>query len=383
MEKMKFPGVTRFNTFLAMTFICAQGLANSQIPMPTLESLPDADNIQKTQCREEEKEGVRALLVKLVRNANDSRIGYKPADQFDKPSPLTDDATIDAKARAQASKMADALFAAINNPENPADAASEVMSDGDTKRRTSFRMDVRCKGSSSTKQFGENDTALLTPVTCGTSGFGEVGFEVGQVLQTKKPAKDVVDTFARASFMSENVKKCDLNREECRNSMNYATIPADFKLQVNKEYFVQDSTEIMSGKSPMVNRNVFTIHPRRICGARAFVITGFNNGGSRGFDRSTLLGFVVKVGGKTLVIGNFSGQSQAVAQGPFPTDNDPWPIWFPLDYKRTANTVLTDNVAKLIEAEEDQPLVLGRVGGPEKRSSLAAQVRRQGQSSAQ
>lgn len=381
MVKTMFPGIIRFNTFLAATFLCANGLANP--PMPTLESLPDAENIQKAQCREREKEAVRALLVKLIRDANDSKTGYKPADQFNKPSPLTDDASIDAQARAQASKMADALFAAINNPENPADAASEIMSGGDPKRRTSFRMDVRCKRATTTKQFGDNDSALLTPLTCGSAGFGAVGFEVGQVLQTRKPAKDVVDTFARASFMSESVKKCDLNREECRDPANYSAIPADFKLQVNKEYFVQDTTEILPGKSPMVNRNVFTIHPRRICGARAFVITGFGNGGSRGFDRSTLLGFVVKVGGKTLVIGNFAGQSQAVANGPIPTDQDPWPIWFPLDYKKTATTILTDKVAQLIEAEEDQPLVLGRVGGPERRGSLAVHYRSEGQSSAQ
>jgi hypothetical protein len=154
-------------------------------------------------------------------------------------------------------------------------------------------------------------------------------------------ADKVMVRFARAKLTStekDTVSFClpAAGDPNCRKPENYGPIATpNITPTMNRTYFFEDSIVFkktvlgisLQAPTPMVNRTVMKISQVDVCGKKAYLVTGFGNGGEAGFDRSSLLGLIAPVGNKTIVIGNLSAQAAKAGS---------WPISFAESYNKEA-----------------------------------------------
>jgi len=141
---------------------------------------------------------------------------------------------------------------------------------------------------------------------------------------------------------------------------------------MNRAYYFEDTSvfkatvmgiTLQSG-TPMVNRTVMKISQVEVCGKKAYLVTGFGNGSEAGFDRSSVLGLIAPIGGKTIVIGNLSAQAAQPGS---------WPISFAEKYNKetmesvfglnTPNMPPTGYAALATMIGSSERPILGEIGG--------------------
>jgi hypothetical protein len=297
------------------------------LPIDTTKCTTDLDTTKKL---------VKQEIIKRIREAQ--TLGYEPSISYEKASTNSTPARVDARGSSQADRLAGALFAAIDQPSNAANAASEKMS-GSPNRRASIEMYTRCQGDDPVPRKILENQVYFGNQRSACSTVSDMGMNVAQTFQTDMPANKVVVRFARAKMTSttmNEVTMCGADRRACQNPENYQAYDfTSFNPVVSKEYFIKDTTSfgglasLFKGK--MVNQSVIKISPINVCGSKVYMVTAFQNGGSLGFDRSSLVGLVAPIGGKTIVLGDFS--AQGYTQGSFP-------LIFPQKWDETRDVVL-------------------------------------------
>lgn len=327
---------------------------------------------------------LKEQIVKQIREAQSN--GFKPALGYEGAGEDLGSlqSRVESRAAKQASELSRALFASVNQPSAPGDAASQVLN-GDPKRRSAMAVAVRCSGQDRTPRTVIENHQYFTEINRPCNGGStpqDFGMNVTQVFQTDLQPAQVRDRFARVTLRSSNDNKmtvCTLDGAEgrtgCRNPQNYSEVDVpDFSPKPNREYYLR-SEKKMCGEvpilgyqcspTPMDNRVTFKVSPVDICGARAYLITGFANGHNAGFDRSSLIGLIAPVGGKTLVLGDFSAQSWTAGS---------WPLELPKHTQSAMDAVFGEldrrnhqmkrgyiDIAEMIGSRE-RP-IMGQIGG--------------------
>ena len=315
----------------------------------------------------EARETVESKVVELIKAAHSK--GLKPAVPYDDQmvyDQMRSADAIDVSAQHFAKKISDGLFAAVESSRRSiaGAAATEIL--GAQNRRGTLDLFGRCPNQRGLpKQIVSNSSYDPNVVSCPGNGYHrDVGVRVLQIYQTNTPALTAVSQFVQGKLQSTSdntVSLCRSDLATCKAGQGFQPISAhqaaNMKINFRTDYVLQDSTSFSSFMSPMVNRYVMNVQPLDLCGSRIYLLTGFGLSQSLGFDRYTLIGLVATVGSRTLVIGDFAGQS--VNDG---RDNK-WPLWFP-SRSKDLQTKIFDGygaIAQLIGSQE-RP-VMGEIGG--------------------
>lgn len=315
-----------------------------------------------------EEKLVKQQIVKAIRDA--ATEGFKPAISLETSASSTaTTARVEARANLQATRLASALFAGIRTPASLGSEASKAMF-GNSKRRASLDMYSMCASDNALNKVIENQTYYQPIEGQACADHTEpvtMGMNVSQVFQTKMPPAQVKDAFARELLMpSDSVKVtvctdpgAQINSNACRrDSAVYQEMSAaSFEPKTGQDYFLNTQRNFIT--SNMVNKSTMKITELTICGVKSYLVTGFGNGHNLGFDRSSLIGLIAPIGGKTLVLGDASLQAYHTAA----SQKTSWPLWFPYYPKDAISSGLGvyNELASLIGSQEEP--VNGLLGG--------------------
>jgi hypothetical protein len=316
----------------------------------------------------EARETVEEKIVDLIKAAHAK--GLKPAVPYDDQmvfDRMRAADAIDVSANHFAKKVSDGLFAAVESSRRSniaAAAATEIL--GAQSRRGTLDLFARCANYNGLpKQVVSNNAYDPNHTSCPGNGYHkDIGVRVLQIFQTNVPALKAVSQFVQSKLQSNSdntVSICRSDLATCKSGQGFTPISehaaANMKLNFRTDYVLQDSTSFSTFMAPMVNRYVMNIQPLDLCGSRIYLLTGFGLSQSLGFDRYTLIGLVAPVGGKTLVIGDFAGQSLNDGR-----DNK-WPLWFP-SKANDLQTKIFQGYAEIAEivGSQERP-VMGELGG--------------------
>jgi hypothetical protein len=322
--------------------------------------------IDTTKCTtdiETTKKLVKQEIMKSIREAQAA--GYQPSISYEKSPSNSMQARVEARGSSQADRLTNSLFAAIQNPKDAANAASEKLA-GSANRRASIEMYARCEGDDPVPRKILENKIYLGSQRSACASVGDMGINSSQIYQTDMPANKVVVRFARAKMTStakNTVTFCAYDRRSCASPDNYQAYDfSNFTPTLGREYFIEDTTDFgmlasayMRGK--MVNRSAMKISPINICGSRVYMVTAFQNGGGLGFDRSSLIGLVAPINGKTIVLGDLS--AQGYTKGTYPLE-------FPKKWDDTRNAVLGEVDPQTRQASGGYYAIANLVGSTER-----------------
>lgn len=284
-------------------------------------------SLDATKCSDAktDQDNFKNEIVKRIRAAESA--GLKPSLSYEigDRTATTEVRQVDARASQMADRAAKMLFAAMANPAKPTQAAASALGQN-PNRRIFMDMYVRCPGrAGEIKQIVQNQYYFADDSgSCpGDANPVDMGMNVTQIFETKLPAKIVTDRFAQSKLKSsdiDTVTVCLPPQTDCASAQSYEELPqawdiSKFSPNPRVTYYIQDSTKLSSNPfkamiaGSMVNRTALRITPVSICGTKVYLATGFAVGNELGFDRSSLVGVIAQINGKTMIIGEASVQS--------------------------------------------------------------------------
>jgi len=353
---------------LLLTLIAAS-MADAQTPEKT---------IDKAKCGDIERltKQIQSEILRKTQEVQSSIKQVRPAIPYDGQPGKGQAAN---KLSEQASQLAKALVAAVNQPRSAAEVASEILNGSDQlkargTRRASLKMFEACY-----RQDGrsvdvihiiENNQVVDANHRCASGQAASSSIEATQVFQTKKSPAQVRDAFTR-SLASSSQGNTTVNicvQGNCPNSQgglpqgfpDYRN-QTDYRLHADQRF--GKGIELIAGYR-MINETNLRISQFPVCGAPVYLVSVFglpNNDNTpvanAGFDNSTLLGVIAPVGDKTLILGSLSSQTFRK------TSESPMPLVF-LDFPEKVVTEVFDkykSVSSLIGAKE--ATANGEIGG--------------------
>lgn len=305
---------------------------------------------------------LKAKIILAARAANTERYLPSMSYEADNSTGYTREQKIDFRAEDQANKIIAGLFAsaqavARNPAASVADAASLAMT-GDAKRRATVEMYNTCRPNEQPVRVVSNNLYQPHPEDCQNSV--SMGINSTQVFQTRRSPEEVKNSLARYLVSAPGVtvcesKQCDLQgKHSARN-------PSSFQPKLNQDYFLR-TTVAMKG-SNMVNDAVMKMTEVDICGTKAYLVQSFGNGGSLGFDRSSVIQLIAPVGNQTLVLGDASAQAY---RDPSSNQTVSWPLWFPVSKIGLLGISMAAPITDTPKALFDiYPLVARQIGSTE------------------
>jgi hypothetical protein len=275
---------------------------------------PQSDTIDRKSCTMElanEQEIFKQFLIKQAREAQGA--GLKPAISFE-PSrraakPSTAQAGVDVRANDQASKLSKALFAALETPNSVADAASLAMNES-ASRRSGLQLYSKCQGANAPQLVVENMNHSNTTECPGGANPSGVGMNIREVFQSSLSPQQLKSRFMAwklSSTEDSKIKICTGGVRVCASGANYQT--AMQLPQVRGDIYVQQEKSYSSFMSPEVNRMAMKSSTTKICGSDVTVVTGFNLNSQYGFDHSSYMAVIGRIGSKSVLLTEFSGQT--------------------------------------------------------------------------
>ena len=311
-------------------------------------------------------EDAKKLNVELLNILRSSGKGQLPAIAYEQTKVEIPDGSgavrgFDVRARQQAHKLSEAAIGAFTNKQSPGSgAASRIFNDPD--RRASTAMYTRCQNGDEQPRpvltdAGMDQSALCIDRATHERTGKDVGLNATQIYVTNNSPEDVYKGFIRLKLGSADPKNtvgiCDHSPEQCRDpksaKQNYKTMSAlwiqNQDPKPGSSYFVSDKVNFGMFGVPyiMENRSEIKVSGElSVCGGKAYVVTAINNGHSRGFDYGTLAALVVRVGDKTVVIGDFSAQSFSGIPRDFPYSAKEFSEFMTRGYNKLADTVGAD-----------------------------------------
>ena len=326
-------------------------------------SLPaQADSLTKAMCLENDQQHLKDSIAAIVKDAQTRKL--LPALAYDgyNIDRMTISQRANLKAEEESKKLSAALFAAIAQPETPAQLAAGVVTNNPSKLSI-YSLKERCpalRGQpvASAECHGDSGGSM----TAFTHEPIDMGINVSQVYETQTNSMQVIQAFMKEKLTSTSantVSVCSGPLETCRQSPGFyfdqnAQKIVKKDIEIGREYYVQDKTTV--GRfglltAEMTNRSALKVTEiTNVCGGSVYLVSAFNTGGESGFDHASLLTVVASVGSKTLVVADFSAQASDLTSG----GGDGYPLKFPAN-EATVNDMIIkgyDGIAQMIGATD-------------------------------
>ena len=323
-----------------------------------------AEPLVKTMCLDSDQQLLKDSITALVKNSQQR--GLLPALAYDgyNVDRLSPQQRLNLKVEEESKKLSSALFAALNKPEAPADAASGIIANNPSKR-SSYSLKERCPANrgvpqSSAQCFGDagdvGSTSPRDPV--------DMGVNISQVYETDFDSMSVIQNFMKTkltSAASNEVAICPGSLDQCRTtpqgfSPAIAAKVIQKPIEIGREYYVQDTTTLKKVAGglmsiQMTNRSALKVTEiKNICGGSVYVVSAFGLSSDKGFDHTSLLTVIANVGSKTIAVADFSAQAADRTAG----GGNGWPLSFPANEVDLNETIIHgyNGVAQIIGSRD-------------------------------